>query len=644
MRRIALAVTATVALVTLSLADLAHAKEERIRFELTDEPGPWFQNEAPLAGTSESLAIAAPGVRVDFKIGGETETVHTITSLLWPLKGNGADAANMPFDQEEAHRSGGFSVTLRTPGLYVFTCKLHPYMFAAVIVDDPNTEGLDLGEQIRLATGVTVPTTSDLARRLLTTFFVVTEPSNWQDYTDPTGWNVSLPPVDVRLAGGSIVNLSALNINNAPLLLRTPSVPGVGQVWVDTQFERAAGKDKFGSATLLDAATWAIERKVVLPEIDMNHPHNMWADRSQEVIYQTQWFDKRMAIFARATGQLIKDLTLGYAPSHVMTNPIDDMVYVAINGANDNESVVEVDPDTLDETESLDIGAPHPHGHWISADGRKMVTPNQFTDDSSIFDFDTGEAVVVDIKEKPFAHPLATGMMPDGSKYYQANFLANTISVIDLASDTLIKNINLIANYDPISGAVSGPIGGLPIQTPVSPDGRFVVTANVLGPTITIVDTATDTLVLHLPCDAGCHGVQFGAKMGGGYYAYVANKFSNALIVFDPEAAIAADASGNNNGILDGTEGEGVVGRVLLATANASPTFELDDVIIGNDGMGGQGTLAVPNVYNGWIQGTVNDFANLSPEIQSFICALTVVQRDPDGPAAGVPVAPPACP
>ena len=78
---------------------------------------------------------------------------------------------------------------------------------------------------------------------------------------------------------------------------------------------------------------------------------------------------------------LLENISVGDAPSHVMTNPVDDFVYVAINGANDDESVVELAPGSLNQTAELDIGAPHPHGHWISADGTTMVTPNQFTDD-----------------------------------------------------------------------------------------------------------------------------------------------------------------------------------------------------------------------------------------------------------------------
>ena len=120
----------------------------------------------------------------------------------------------------------------------------------------------------------------------------------------------------------------------------------------------------------------------------------------------------------------------------------------------------------------------------------------------------------------------------------------------------MTKTINLLANYDPIGGVVTGPIGALPIQTPVSPNGKYVVTANTLTGTITIIDTDTDTLVKSLPCDAGCHGVNFAAKRGGGYLAYVSSKFSNSLIVVDPDP--------NNDG--EPTDAA-VIGRVVSPAA-----------------------------------------------------------------------------
>ena len=180
---------------------LVQASGPRVTFEITDEPGAWFKNTAgPIAGT-QSLAVATPGTEVRFD--GKSNTVHTRTSLIFPT-----GAINMPFDTEP--RKGSDTVILHTPGLYVFTCKIHPYMFGAVIVDDPSTTGLDLGEQISLVNGITVPTSSDLATRLLRTFFIATNPANWEDYTSAAPWHITYPSVDVRITGGAVANLDTV--------------------------------------------------------------------------------------------------------------------------------------------------------------------------------------------------------------------------------------------------------------------------------------------------------------------------------------------------------------------------------------------------------------------------------------------------
>lgn len=559
----------------------SNADENRVEFDLTDEPGRWFKNTAGAIAGTQSLAVAAPGVEVKFE--GESHTVHTMTSLIFPT-----GAASMPFDTKA--QKGGESADLTTPGLYVFVCKIHPYMLGAVIVDDAGTQGLDLGESITLVNGITVPTSSDLATRLLRTFFIATNPSNWQNYASSAPWHVTYPNVDVRITGGAVVNLPAVlnaRYGNDVVLepLNNPATPGVGEVWVDTQFELTAGKEKPGTATAVSTSTWLPTRKVALPKINMNNPHNMWTDRNQTLIYQTQWFDSKLTVFERATGKLVKNISVGESPAHVMTRVDTDQVHVTVNGSTESQSVVELSPGARSVERRIDIQRPHPHAHWMSHDGRTMVTPNAFTADSSVYDF------VIDAT----AHvaptgtiPIATGMMPDASKYYVANLLDNTITVIGTGSGAVLKTINLLANYDPVSGAIAGPVGALPIQTPVSPNGKYMVTANTLTATITISDTATDTLVKMLPCDPGCHGVQFGAKAGGGYYAYVSNKFSNRLLVVD------ADPNDDGNAA-DAT----IAGRVLLVATSSTAR---DDTINGNAGQGGQGLLPIPVVYNGWVQ------------------------------------------
>lgn len=585
-------------LTTALTASPAQASDPRIMFELTDEPGAWFKNAAgPVAGF-QSLAVATPGTEVRFT--GKSNTVHTRTSLIFPT-----GAINMPFDTPP--RKGTDEVVLHTPGLYVFTCKIHPYMFGAVIVDNPGTPGLDLGESITLVNGITVPTSSDLATRLLRTFFIATHPANWKDVTSPTPWHIAYPSVDVRITGGAVANLDAVlsarygnDLQKEPLF--DPVTAAVGEVWVDTQFEKTRGKTKPGTATAVSGQTWKPTRKVALPQINMNNPHNMWIDKNQTLIYQTQWFDSKLTVFNRTTGQFLNNISVGESPAHVMTRTDTDQLHVTLNGSPNNDSVVELAPMANGIQRRINIGRGNPHAHWMSHDGKKMVTPNTFSADSTQYNFanDSIDAVL-----PAGAIPIATGMTPDSKKAYVASLLDSTITVIDTQAKMVVNTINLLANYNPISGEITGPVGALPIQTPVSPDGKNMVTANTLSATITVVDPVTDSVVAMLPCDPGCHGVQYGAKQGGGYYAYVSSKFSNALIIVDP------DPNGDGSPV-DAT----IVGRLALTAVGTTAT---DDAIAGNRGMGGQGLLTIPVVYNGWVQ-------NLP---QAWKDQLTPAQRNP---------------
>lgn len=576
----------------------------QVNFVLTDIPGRWFDTGSAIAG-NRSIAVAAPGVQVNFS--GNSNTVHTRSSLIYPT-----GATGMPFNTEP--KKGGDSLTLTTPGLYVFTCSIHPYMFGAVIVDDSATSGLDLGSSLTLINGITVPSSSDLATRLLRTFFIATNPANWQDYAKNTPWHITYPNVDVRVDIG-VVNLPAvLNArygNDIPLsALQNPATPAVGEIWAATQFEMTAGKEKPGTVSAIDGNTWRVTRKVALPAIKMNNPHNMWTDKDQNVIYVTQWFDKKLTVYDRKTGALIRNVSVGEAPAHVMTLTDTDRLHITNNGDTRTDSVMELSPLATQVLRRVDIGRGNAHAHWMSHDGKTMVTPNVLSGDTTQYNFRTNTIDAILPVSGHFSHPLATGMMPDASKYYVANLLDSTITVVDMASHTVLKHINLIEHYNPVTGAISGPVGALPVQTPVSPNGKNMVTANTLTGTITIVDTrpnlaTTDEVVAMLPCDPGCHGVQYGAKKGGGYYAYVTSKFSNRMLVIDPDS----------NGDGDPSDAK-IAGKVGLFAASNTAT---DDRITANPGMGGQGILPIPLIYNGWVQ-------NL-PAI--WRDQLTTAQQDP---------------
>ena len=113
------------------------------------------------------------------------------------------------------------------------------------------------------------------------------------------------------------------------------------------------------------------------------------------------------------------------------------------------------------------------------------------------------------------------------------------------------------------------------------------------------------TRKLGLACDPGCHGANFGAKQGGGYYAYVTSKFSNRLIVVDPDP--------NGDGDLSDAD---IVGSISMVADNS---VAKDDSISNLAGYGGQGIVALPNVYNGWVQNLTSQWA----------AGLTTNQRNP---------------
>ncbi|WP_246598817.1 hypothetical protein [Methylogaea oryzae] len=559
--------------------------------EMTDEPGHWFKD--PVDG--DSLVVVKPGEAVLVKMT-DTNTEHTITSLAWQ-----PGAKDFPVDQNQAS-SASVTSSFDQPGLYVFTCKVHPYMFGAVVVDDPATEGLDLGAELQLVNGAKVPTSSDIAKKLLRTFFVATSPAQWRDYRKPN-WELKLPPLPLNL-GGTVITLDALNVS-APNKLAKPATPGVGEVWVNTQFETIQGKSKPGTATQVDTANWTLKKKVKGVDINMNNPHNMWADHTYKDIYQTEWFDKRLTVFDRATGKVLNTQVVGQSPSHVMTRPGDGNLYVAINA---EDRIVKLSAgETPNILGSINVG-PHsgPHGHHMTDDGKYALTPNALASSVSVVDLNSEKATEIPTGG---VVPIAIWSTPDNSRAYVANLLGtppllSTLSVIDLNAKKKLQDIDLAADYDPISGKTRGEAYGLlPIQTPISPDGKYIVTANTLSATLSIVDVKTNKVLKSLPCEPGCHGVNYGAKQGGGYYAYAASKFANDLIVVD----------------MDKLE---IAGRVLLADGK-------DKDIAANNGMGGQGVLPLPMTEHGHLRDTLKmaGSGKLSREVEGWLKKLTKNQK-----------------
>jgi YVTN family beta-propeller protein len=594
--------------------------------DLTDFAGNWFRSQR----TGTPVTTVPVGGEVQFVAGHLTNTRHTATLVSAP------PGSRLTVDQDDSKSGGIATAKFDVSGFYLFLCKVHPYMTGVVLV--PRPDG-------------TVPEVTAEQFPFIGFLGVPSLPASAVLAVLPT-----IAPDDAE-------KLEKWDIGTAADQIRPP-VPGVGEVWIDTQFEAVAGQvddrgvDKPGTITVVNAdatppnpAPWTVEKEAtgLDPEARFrwNNPHNMWTNVEHSIVYNGHWFGRWHNKIARPTADVLTTIDVGHAPTHTVSNPNERSEHFehltlplsALDIALELEDPAFSALQKIVDNYPTGFGRNHPHAQWLTSDGRLGVYPNVFKGlgvdgGIGVVDQETLE-VVKEFRAPAIKMPVATGIqsVTAGNKAYVANIVSGQVSVIDLDTMQHVKDIPVTLTPTCQSGPQFDVFSTLqvPIQLPVSPDGRFVAVA-VLSLTtvprpctgfpdhVAVIDTAVDEVVRFVGVPAregtanGAHGANFGAKLGGGYYAHVASQFSNMLTVLDVDP--------NGDGVaLDAA----VVGRVFLANgAPGGPRV--------TDGVGGQGIKPLPNVYDGWIQDTVAAADRADPEVQSWIAELTRCQKNPSAP------------
>lgn len=452
---------------------------------LTDEPGNWFRSK--ITGTPFT-AIRA-GQRVDFKINNCcTSTRHTVTLLMKPA------GSRVVLDQDKSQK-GTLSATFDVPGVYLFHCKIHPYMTAVVGVK--NAAG-----NIPNVTAAMLPFIGHLGASSLPATTVLT----------------TIAPTDAdKRAKWDILDSSAQV---------KPAIPGVGEVWVDTQFERVpnqrdkSGVIKPGTITVLDAATFTVEREINgLQSGGMwNNPHNMWANFPLDAIYNGNWFGQWINKIDRPSGNILSSITVGEGPAHIITIPTagpQNGVLTVPLSADNNMVKVQDGPAGLQIIDSDPTGngnnpPPRPLAHlW---NGRSDDRAERLQGDrpgrlDQHHRYSASGAVLKEFRQNPNDPLTAPLLMPIAvgechvhgvHKAYVANLVSGMVTVINVDAKTILGNIPVTLAPDGQTGLnIFHTLQG-PIQTPAIVAGSRMISNAHHEPSLLASANRLEVLQFHI--------------------------------------------------------------------------------------------------------------------------------------------------
>ncbi len=312
-----------------------------------------------------------------------------------------------------------------------------------------------------------------------------------------------------------------------------------------------------------------------------------------------------MAEINGTTNTFVATTAIHYYPMSVAVNAAGTTAYVPANGGLAAGSVI-VPP----EVDVINTAAHTYSAIPMTASGAIALTPGEtfayvtgrFSANLYLLNLTTNTLVTgAGFPITVGFNPLAVAISPGGFAYV-ANSTDGTVSVVNTATNTVVATI---------------PVGTNPQSIAVNPAGTLVYVANNGSNTVSVIDTATNAVV-GAPIAVGNH--PYGVSVSpGGNLIYVANQFENTVSVI---AELTRAAQGP--GIPVGTQPTALGKFIKSAAPAVAPPTRLAVYI------GPPPTVGLP-----FLVAVQSQDANANPQSVAANTAVTVSRTTGTGTVGG---------
>jgi YVTN family beta-propeller protein len=211
-------------------------------------------------------------------------------------------------------------------------------------------------------------------------------------------------------------------------------------------------------------------------------PVHMVETPDGRALFVTNYLGSTVSVIDPASWKVTATVHVPAEPHGIAISPDHRWVYVAcVSGGA--VAVIDAASQLLAATVQLPVGA-QPYSVGVSRDGRYLYVPDSFAARLFVVDAST-RRVVGAVKIGLRAALVARSA--DGATLYVTNGGEGTVSVLDLASDPTAP---------PVRATIR--VGASPHGLALTPDGRYLVVANRLGNSLSVIATATDTVVANI--------------------------------------------------------------------------------------------------------------------------------------------------